>query len=175
MGNITLLLARAREGDKASLDAIFELLHPELRQIAHRRLAGHQREGGVDTTALVHECYLKLVPRDAMAPAGRAHFLGCAATVMRSIIVDAARAAKTERRGGDVQQVTWTRPCWPRFPTRPTRSSWCTAGPLRRILPAIRLPIGLRTSRPAADTSVRSAVAHWAPSPRFPRHQEKPR
>lgn len=106
MGDITLLLSRAREGDKASLDAIFELLHPELRQIAHRRLAGHQREGGVDTTALVHECYLKLVPRESMAPAGRAHFLGYAATVMRSIIVDAARAAKTDRRGGDAQQVT---------------------------------------------------------------------
>lgn len=106
MGEITQLLARAREGDKACLDTIFELLHPELRQVAQRRLAGHQREGGVDTTALVHECYLKLAPREGLAPADRAHFLAYAATVMRSIIVDAARAAKTDRRGGDAPHVT---------------------------------------------------------------------
>lgn len=106
MGDITLLLGRAREGDKAALDSIFELLHPELRQIAHRRLLRHQRDGGVNTTALVNECYLKLVPRDNLAPADRGHFLAYAATVMRSIIVDAARAANADRRGGDVQQVT---------------------------------------------------------------------
>ena len=106
MGTITLLLVRAREGDKQSLDAIFALLHPELRQIAQRRLARHQREGGVDTTALVNECYLKLVSQHALSPADRAHFLAYAATAMRSIIVDAARAAQTDRRGGDVQQIT---------------------------------------------------------------------
>ena len=71
MGDITLLLGRAREGDKVALDAIFELLHPELRQIAHRRLMRHQRDAGVNTTALVNECYLKLVPRDNLAPADR--------------------------------------------------------------------------------------------------------
>lgn len=106
MGDITLLLVRARDGDRAALDAIFEVLLPELRQVAHRRLARHQRDGAVDTTALVNECYLKLVPRDNLPPADRAHFLAYAAMVMRSIIVDAARAAKADRRGGDAQQVT---------------------------------------------------------------------
>jgi RNA polymerase sigma factor (TIGR02999 family) len=106
MGDITLLLGRAREGDKSALDAIFELLHPELRQIAHRRLARHQRDGSANTTALVNECYLRLAPRENLAPADRGHFLAYAATVMRSIIVDAARAAQADRRGGDVQQVT---------------------------------------------------------------------
>lgn len=106
MGEITVLLGRAREGDKASLDAVFELLHEELRQVAHRRLAGHRRDGAVDTTALVNECYLKLSGRDSLSPADRAHFLGYAATVMRSIIVDAARAAQTDRRGGGMQPVT---------------------------------------------------------------------
>jgi RNA polymerase sigma factor (TIGR02999 family) len=106
MGEITLLLGRARTGDKAALDSIFELLHPELRQIAHRRLAPHRRDGVVNTTALVNECYLKLAPREHLTPEDRAHFLAYAATVMRSIIVDAARAAKAERRGGDAQQVT---------------------------------------------------------------------
>lgn len=106
MGDITQLLTRAREGDKPALDAIFERLHPELRQIAHRRLSHHRRDGQVDTTALVNECYLKLVQRDQLTPADRAHFLAYAATVMRSIIVDAARAALAERRGGDARAVT---------------------------------------------------------------------
>lgn len=106
MGDITTLLSRAREGDKASLDALFELLLPELRTIAHRRLAGQPRDGSFDTTALVNECYLKLVPRDSLAPADRAHFLAYAATVMRSVIVDAARAAQADRRGGELQRVT---------------------------------------------------------------------
>ena len=106
MGEITLLLGRAREGDKAALDSIFELLHPELRSIAHRRLMRHQRDGAFNTMALVNECYLKLVPRDNLTPADRSHFLAYAATVMRSIIVDAARAANADRRGGDAQQLT---------------------------------------------------------------------
>lgn len=105
MGDITQLLTQARAGDRTSLDALFERLMPELRHIAHRRLSRHVRDGHMDTTALVNECYLKLVPRDSLAPQDRAHFLAYAATVMRSVIVDAARAAQAERRGGDLQHV----------------------------------------------------------------------
>ena len=106
MGEVTLLIARAREGDRGAFDRIFELLYPELRGVAHRRLSRQGRDAVSDTTVLVNECYLKFMQRELLAPTDRAHFLAYAATVMRSIIVDAARAASTERRGGDVAHTT---------------------------------------------------------------------
>lgn len=106
MGEVTLLIERARDGDRAAFDRIFELLYPELRQIARRRLSRHARDGLVDTTALVNECYLKFVQRKSLTPNDRSHFLAYSATVMRSIIVDAAREAQTDRRGGGTDQVT---------------------------------------------------------------------
>jgi len=106
MGDVTHLIGQAREGDRAAFDKIFELLHPELRHIAHRRLARGARDGEAQTTALVNECYLKFVQRERLRPADRAHFLAYSATIMRSIIVDAARGARTDRRGGDAEHVT---------------------------------------------------------------------
>ena len=106
MGDVTQLIAKVREGDRGALDRIFELLYPELREVAHRRLSRTQRDDAVGTTALVNECYVKLVQRERLAPADRAHFLAYSATVMRSIIVDAARTAGRERHGGDWQAVT---------------------------------------------------------------------
>lgn len=108
MGEVTLLIERARGGSREAFDRIFELLYPELRQIAHRRLSRGARDGLMETTALVNECYLKFVQRDNLTPNDRSHFLAYSATVMRSIIVDAARAASTDRRGGDADQVTLT-------------------------------------------------------------------
>lgn len=105
MGDITLLIGQARDGDRAALDRIFELLYPELRAAAHRRLGRHVRDEAIETTALVNECYLKLSRVEGLPAIDRAHFLGYAASVMRSIIVDAARAALTERRGGGVDAV----------------------------------------------------------------------
>jgi RNA polymerase sigma factor (TIGR02999 family) len=106
MGEVTLLIERAREGSREAFDRIFELLYPELRQIAHRRLALGARDGVIDTTALVNECYLKFVQRETLTPADRSHFLAYSATVMRSIVVDAARMARTERRGAGAEPVT---------------------------------------------------------------------
>lgn len=105
MGEVTQLIAEAREGDRAALGRLFELLYPELRQAAHRRLARGPREGGVDTTALVNECYLKLAQREQLRAGDRAHFLAYAAATMRSIIVDAARQAGTARHGGDAEHL----------------------------------------------------------------------
>ena len=105
MGEVTLLIGAARAGDRGAFDKIFELLYPELRQVARRRLARGSRDGTMETTALVNECYMKLLKRESLTPSDRAHFLAYAATVMRSIIVDAVRFAKTDRRGGDAEQV----------------------------------------------------------------------
>ncbi len=64
------------------------------------------RNGVLDTTALVHECYLKFAQAERLSPGDRVHFLAYAAHAMRSIIVDAARASLAQRRGGDAQHVT---------------------------------------------------------------------
>jgi RNA polymerase sigma factor (TIGR02999 family) len=106
MGDITTLIARANGGDRDAVNAIFERLYPELRRIAHARLTRHVRDTVLDTTVLVHECYLKLVQGERLSPSDRAHFLAYAASAMRSIIVDFARARTAERRGGDAAHLT---------------------------------------------------------------------
>jgi RNA polymerase sigma factor (TIGR02999 family) len=106
MGDITQLLQRARAGDKQAFNALFEALYPDLRRIARARLAPHVRGTMLDTTALVHEAYLKFEQAARLTPGDRVHFLAYAANVMRSIIVDAARAGRSQRRGGDAARVT---------------------------------------------------------------------
>lgn len=106
MGDITQLLVRAREGDRQAFNALFEALYPDLRRIARARLAPHVRGTLLDTSALVHEAYLKFEQSARLTPGDRAHFLAYAAQVMRSIIVDAARAACSQRRGGDAVHLT---------------------------------------------------------------------
>ncbi|KQW43414.1 MULTISPECIES: ECF-type sigma factor [unclassified Roseateles] len=106
MGDVTLLIARARDGDRAALDALFEILYPDLRRIAHARLSGHERSHQLQTTALVNECYMKFVQMARVNPVDRAHFLSYSATVMRSVVVDAVRANQADRRGGGAAHVT---------------------------------------------------------------------
>ena len=106
MGEITSLLARARDGDRPAFDALFQRLYPELRRVAHARLAGHQRGTGMETTVLLHECYLRFLQSGSLAPADRGHFIAYASHVMRSIIVAAVRPAARQRRGGDAEHVT---------------------------------------------------------------------
>lgn len=105
MGDITALIAQARQGDRTALNQVFDALYPELRRIAHRRLAPHARDAVLDTTALVHECYLKLVGAHRLGVEDRVHFIAYASTTMRSIIVDWARAMRAERRGGGSDHV----------------------------------------------------------------------
>ncbi len=86
-------------GDRAAADRLFALLYEELRRIAHRALADQRHEATLQTTALVHELYLRLVgsfePRDD----DRRRFFGAAAKVMRRILVDRARERLAEKRG----------------------------------------------------------------------------
>lgn len=106
LGDITELLLRARDGDRVAFDAVFEVLYPDLRRIAHARLSRHVRDTLLDTSALVNECYLKFLNSERLQPGDRVHFLAYAARAMRSIIVDFARAKAAERRGGDAPHVT---------------------------------------------------------------------
>jgi RNA polymerase sigma factor (TIGR02999 family) len=106
MGKVTTLLKRACNGDAAAMGELFQALYPELRRIAHIRLRHGFPDPDLGTTALVHECYLKLCDAQRLSATDRAHFLAYVATAMRSIIVDIARAKATERRGGNAPHVT---------------------------------------------------------------------
>lgn len=106
MGDITELLVQARGGDAAAIDSLFAELYPELRRMAHSRLAGGGRHTLLETSVLVHECYLKFAEAGRLSINDRAHFLAYTATAMRSIIVDFARGRLRERRGGNAAHET---------------------------------------------------------------------
>lgn len=103
---LTVLLARVSAGDRAARDALFAAVYPELKRLAHARLHGGGRNTVLDTTALVHESYLRLVQTGALGFDDRRAFFGYASRVMRSVIVDSARARLAERRGGQAEKLT---------------------------------------------------------------------
>lgn len=103
--NVSELLVAAGHGDQAASDQLFELLYSELRQCAHRQLRG-QRADTLSTTALVHETYLKLIQAQTLEVATRQHFMALAARAMRQILVDHARRAGADKRGGQALFVT---------------------------------------------------------------------
>jgi RNA polymerase sigma factor (TIGR02999 family) len=100
--NTTLssLVATAEQGDAGAADALFTALYGELHRLARAQLA---RQGGSMTlgaTALLHEAYLDISARDALAFPDRARFMGYAARVMRGLIIDYARNRQAQKRGG---------------------------------------------------------------------------
>ena len=105
MSEITELLAAARNGDGDAANAAFSLLYDDLRRLARAKLRQHQPMTLLDTTSLVHESYLKLVGQQGLPVTDRHHFFAYAARVMRSVIVDMARARLAERRGGGAEHV----------------------------------------------------------------------
>jgi RNA polymerase sigma factor (TIGR02999 family) len=104
---ITALLAKYRDGDGDALNELLPVIYDELRKIAGRRLRYERREHTLQPTALVHEAYLRLADQKDAQWQSRTHFFACAARVMRNILVDNARARRTEKRGGGLQPVTF--------------------------------------------------------------------
>lgn len=103
---ITQLLRAAGAGDRGAADRAYALLYADLQRLAHSRLRRVGEVTLLDTTALVHEAFLRLDGRrDASFP-DRHHFLAYAANVMRSVVVDLVRARQADRRGGDAVHVT---------------------------------------------------------------------
>lgn len=105
-GEITQLIERAAAGQAAAVDRLYELLYADLRRIAHARLRFGSGPTLLDTTALVHESYLRLVRLNQLQVKDRGHFLTYAARVMRSVVVDLVREARADRRGGGQALVT---------------------------------------------------------------------
>jgi RNA polymerase sigma factor (TIGR02999 family) len=105
MNDITTLLKAANAGDAQAADEVVSLLYGELHRLARSRL---RRSGDLtllDTTALVHESYLR-IQQGQPDFADRKHFLAYAAKAMRTIVIDIARARQADRRGGGAQHVT---------------------------------------------------------------------
>src|SRR3954462_13263490 len=104
--DVTALLRAWSEGDRDALDRLLPAVYRELHRQAERYMRAQPAGHTLQTTALVHEAYLRLVGREGAGWDGRAHFFGVAAKAMRSILVDHARARRTAKRGSDARQVT---------------------------------------------------------------------
>lgn len=106
MADITELLNQWQNGNPEALDALVPRVYDELRAIAANLLRGERPGHLLDTGALVHEAYLRLVDQTRMSWNGRAHFFGAAATAMRRILVDQARRRLADKRGAGVSHET---------------------------------------------------------------------
>lgn len=109
-GDVTRLLLAWRDGDPSAADRLVPLVYEELHAIAGRYLRKEGDAGTLQTTALIHEAYLRLVGADVEWE-GRSHFFAIAANTMRRVLVDHARARKRLKRGGpDGVEVTLDEP-----------------------------------------------------------------
>ena len=98
--DISQLLLALNDGDEQALDALVPLVYDQLRNVARARLRMERPDHTLNTTALVHEAYLRLVGVNQMEWKGRAHFLSMAARVMRRVLVDYAEKRNALKRGG---------------------------------------------------------------------------
>jgi RNA polymerase sigma factor (TIGR02999 family) len=102
---VTELLAELPDGSVAAADELFALLYDELREIAHRQRRRWRGDDTLQTTALVHEAFLKLVDQERIPAESRAHFLAVAARAMRHILCNYARDRRAQKRGGAIEHV----------------------------------------------------------------------
>jgi RNA polymerase sigma factor (TIGR02999 family) len=98
--DVTALLIASSHGNREMLDRLTAAIYEDLRALARARLRGERRHHTIDTVALVHEAYLKLVGIDRMAWKDRTHFFATASRLMRRILVDDAHRRNTAKRGG---------------------------------------------------------------------------
>ena len=100
---LSQLLIRWTDGDKEALKSLVPLVYAELRRLAHNRLRNERQNHTLQTTALVHEAYLRLAENPPNRVANRKHFLALAAGIMRQVLVDHAREKLAQKRDGGVQ------------------------------------------------------------------------
>ena len=101
---VTQLLARARAGDAQALDAAYSAVYDELKRAARAQL--RRMRDAFETTALVHEAYLKLAGGAQLTAVDRNHLLALSARAMRQVLVDDARARQADKRGGGQEALT---------------------------------------------------------------------
>ena len=104
--HITQLLNEWGNGDQAALDRLMPLVYAELRKMARRHMQQQRPGQTLQTTALIHEAYMRLAGDSARQWESRIHFYGVAAKAMRCVLVDHARSRRSAKRGGAVRPVT---------------------------------------------------------------------
>ncbi len=103
--DVTTLLARWSSGDAIALEQLTPIVYDELRRIARRHLARERRDHTLQSTALVHEAYMRLIGGGASEYHNRQHFFAVAAQVIRRVLVDHARSVNAAKRGGGAQKI----------------------------------------------------------------------
>ena len=103
---VTRLLVAVREGDRNALNALFPLVYEEMCRLAHHNRRGWYGDKTLNTTALVHEAYLKLTDQSQLEWNSRGHFFAVAAKAMRHILINYAEARRAKKRGGDVEKMS---------------------------------------------------------------------
>jgi RNA polymerase sigma factor (TIGR02999 family) len=106
-GEVTKLLAAIRQEDASAMDRLMTLVYDELRAVARRQLRRCRPGQTLDTTALVHEAYLRLVDQAGASWQDRAHFLSVAGVAMRQILVDAAHRRTAKKRAGEYLRISF--------------------------------------------------------------------
>lgn len=104
--HVTGLLARLRDGDGAAFDELFPLVYRRLHELAHVQRTRWGGDHTLNTTALVHEAYLKLVGRESARWNDRSHFLAVASRAMRQILIDYARGRQAAKRGKGLKPLS---------------------------------------------------------------------
>jgi RNA polymerase sigma factor (TIGR02999 family) len=103
---VTRLLVEWQNGDQKALDSLIPLVYQELRSIAGRYLSRESPSHTLQSTALVHEAYFKLIGQRRVRWQNRAHFFGIAAQMMRRILIDHARHQARDKRGGPAPKLS---------------------------------------------------------------------
>ena len=104
-GQVTELLQQWKEGDENALRALVPLVYKELRSLAHYHLQSERPDHTLQSTALVHEAYLRLLGGQPVDLQNRAHFVAVASRLMRQILVDYARSRRANKRDGGCKVI----------------------------------------------------------------------
>ena len=112
---ITTLLEDAAAGDASALDEVFSRLYPELVRVAHAQRRHWQGAHTLNTTALVHEAYMKLCRQAELHVESRVHFFAVAARVMRHLLVNYAERQRASKRGGACPRISLAEDLAPAF------------------------------------------------------------
>ena len=105
VSNVTALLKAWRGGDQSALERLTPLVYDHLRKLGRQYVRKERAGARADATSLVHEAYMRLVDARSVDWQDRGHFFAVSSTIMRRILVDAARARASAKRGGDLQRV----------------------------------------------------------------------